>query len=181
MPDKLFIVPYDVTWPNQFISLAKLLRETLGGVALRIDHIGSTAVPNLAAKDIVDIQISVASFDPIAHIQQPMERLGYVFRANNDDLTKRYFREAPDTKRTHIHVRKIGSWSQQFALLFRDYLREHPDDADQYAQLKIRLAAELADRRQDYVDAKSPLIWEIMQKASRWSQRIGWEPGPSDY
>ena len=181
MPDKLFVVPYDPTWPDQFIALAAPMRDVLGKTALRIDHIGSTSVVGLAAKDIIDIQVSVASLEPLDPIRVPLEGLGYIFRAYNDDLTKRYFREAPGKKRTHIHVRKMGSWAQQFALLFRDYIRAHPEDADRYAQLKIKLATELVDRRQDYVDAKGPFIWEIMQKASFWSQTIGWETGPSDY
>ena len=116
----------------------------------------------------------------MAAFRLPLERLGYVFRANNDDLTKRYFRETSGTRRTHIHVRQAGSWSEQFALLFRDYLRQHSTDADRYADLKLQLAKTLHNERHKYVDAKSPLIWEIMQRASVWSQQVGWEPGPSD-
>jgi hypothetical protein len=99
----------------------------LGEVALRIDQIGSTAVPGLGAKPIIDIQVSVADFEPLAAFRRPLEQLGYVYRADNPERTKRYFREPPGRRRIHVHVRQAGSFSEQWALLFRDYLRAHPD------------------------------------------------------
>jgi len=115
------------------------VRAALGAIALRIDHIGSTAIPGLAAKPIVDVQISVADFDPLDAYRTALERLGYGFHADNPDLTKRYFREAPGQRRTHIHVRRAGSFSEQFALLFRDFMRVHPETAADYASLKRQL------------------------------------------
>lgn len=176
----IVVVPYTPEWPERFRTLATQLRAALGEIALRIDHIGSTAVPGLAAKPIIDIQISVASFEPFDPIRAPFERLGYVWRAGNPDRTKRYFREPPGCPRTHIHVRKHGNWSEQFALLFRDYLRSRPDLADRYAALKRELAARYQNDRSAYTDAKTPFIWSVMAEASDWSQDIGWEPGPSD-
>lgn len=110
----------------------------------------------------------------------PLEGLGYVFRSANPDLAKRYFREAPGERRTHIHIRRMGSWPQQFALLFRDYMRTHDDDAKLYAELKYRLAEQYGEDRVGYTDAKSSFIWETMRKADNWAQGIGWEPGSSD-
>jgi GrpB-like predicted nucleotidyltransferase (UPF0157 family) len=109
-------------------------------VALRIDHIGSTAIPHLAAKPVIDVQISVAGFEPLDAYRGPLERLEYVFRADNPDRTKRYFREPPGQRRTHIHVRRAGSFGEQVALLFRDFMRVHADVAAEYAALKIKLA-----------------------------------------
>ena len=109
-----------------------------------------------------------------------LEGLGFVFRADNTELTKRYFREPPGSRRTHIHVRRAGSWAEQFALLFRDYIRTHQEDARLYAGLKRRLAEEYAEDRQGYTEAKAPFIWEVMCRADHWSQEIGWQPGPSD-
>jgi GrpB-like predicted nucleotidyltransferase (UPF0157 family) len=174
------ICPYDPAWPSLFAALGVRLRDALGAVALRIDQIGSTAVPGLAAKPIVDVQVSVAAFDPLDAYCLPLEGLGLVFRSENTERTKRYFREAPGTRRTHVHVRRAGSWAEQFALLFRDYLRVHPEDRDRYAGLKRELAREHRDDRHAYAEAKGPLIWEIMARADRWSQEVGWAPGPSD-
>jgi len=147
---------------------------------LRIDHIGSTSIAGLAAKPIIDIQISVADFEPLDLYRLPLEKLGYVFRATNPELTKRYFREQPGTRRTHIHVRRLGNWAEQFALLFRDYLRSHDQDAQTYARLKYDLAEQYQDDRQGYTESKSPPIWEIMRKADRWSQETGWKAGLTD-
>ena len=77
-------------------------------------------------------------------------------------------------------MRRAGSWSEQFALLFRDYMREHDQAAQRYAELKMRLAKERGRDRIGYTEAKRPFIWEIMSKADRWSQETGWQPGPSD-
>lgn len=180
MGERIIITPYDPEWPSLFTRLGSTLRDALGSVALRIDHIGSTAIPGLDAKPIIDVQVSVASFDPIAAYRDPLMRLGLVFRDKNADLTKRYFREVPGTHRTHIHVRCAGSWSEQFALLFRDYLRAHDADAKAYAALKYRLAEAYRDDRVGYTDAKTLFIWEIMRKADYWGQQIGWALEASD-
>jgi GrpB-like predicted nucleotidyltransferase (UPF0157 family) len=92
----------------------------------------------------------------------------------------RYFRELPGTRRKHIHVRQHGSWNEQFALLFRDYLRADPTMAARYAQLKLTLAHQYAHDRRRYGEAKHPFIWATMEQADAWAQLVGWSPGPSD-
>jgi GrpB-like predicted nucleotidyltransferase (UPF0157 family) len=180
--DPVLVVPYEDEWPRLFREQAAQLRAALGEVALRIDHIGSTSVPGLAAKPVIDVQISVAALEPVETFREPLEGLGYVFRANDPERTKRYFREPPGERRTHIHIRRLGSWNEQFALLFRDYLREHRDAARRYARLKRRLATRYnqPEQRAQYTDAKDPFIWRMMYAANLWAQRAGWEPGPSD-
>lgn len=138
--DPVIVVPYSEEWPEQFQALGGGLRHALGDTAVRIDHIGSTSVQGLAAKPVVDIQISVVSFEPFGSIRQPLETIGYVWRQDNSDLTKRYFRERPGAARTHIHVRRQGSWGEQLALLFRHYLRAQRDSAAEYAAVKRSLA-----------------------------------------
>ena len=180
MPDRVVIVPYDPLWPELFAELGIALRGALGERALRIDHIGSTSVPGLDAKPVIDVQISVACFEPLEAYRLPIEGGGFVFRADNPDLSKRYFRERPGGRRTHIHVRRAGSWSEQCALLFRDYLRAHEEDARRYAALKYRLAAQYGEDRLGYTNGKGSFIWEIMAQASAWSHEIGWGPGRCD-
>jgi GrpB-like predicted nucleotidyltransferase (UPF0157 family) len=174
------VVAYDPAWPGLFAALGRELRGALGGVALRIDHIGSTSVPDLAAKPIVDVQVSVASFEPLEAFKQPLERLGYVYRAGNTERTKRYFREPPGRRRTHVHVRRAGSFSEQWALLFRDYLRAHPGVAAEYGAVKRELAVRFRDDRHGYTDAKVPFMWQVIRQADEWAQAQGWLPGPSD-
>jgi len=171
---------YDPGWPELFAELGLRLRSELGGVAIRIDHIGSTAVPGLAAKPIIDVQISVESLDAIDSFRPGIECCGFAWRSENPDLTKRYFRERPGERRTHIHVRSHGSFSEQFALLFRDYLRRHPGRASEYARLKRELVPLLRSDREAYVRAKAPFVWETMRMADEWAKAEGWTPGPSD-
>lgn len=178
--ESIVIVDYDPAWPGMFAALGTAMREALGEVAARIDHIGSTAVPGLAAKPIIDVQISVCSFEPLEAYRTPLERIGLVYRADNTELTKRYFREAPGSRRTHVHVRELGSFSQQLPLLFRDHLRAHPAAAREYAQAKRRYAADFGNQRAGYVAAKEPLVWDIVRRADTWAQNTGWTPGPSD-
>jgi GrpB-like predicted nucleotidyltransferase (UPF0157 family) len=180
MAREIIIVPYDPEWVSLFSHLGDELRHALGDVAKRIDHIGSTSVVGLDAKPIIDIQISVVSFEPLEAYLFPLKQLGYVFRADNSDLTKRYFREPAGKRRTHIHVRRLGSWSEQFALLFRDYLRTHPEEARRYTALKYNLASEYGEDREGYTEAKTPFIWEMMRKADDWCQETGWMPGETD-
>ncbi|MEV0147929.1 MULTISPECIES: GrpB family protein [unclassified Nonomuraea] len=180
MGEPVVIAEYDPAWPEEFARLGPRLRGALGDVAARIDHIGSTSVPGLAAKPVIDIQVSVRSFEPLDAYRAPLEEeLGFVFRADNPERTKRYFREPPGSRRTHVHVRLLGSFSEQLPLLFRDHLRCHPEAAAAYAEVKRRCAAEFRDDRTGYVEAKDAFVWEIVRRADAWAQRTGWLPGPS--
>lgn len=175
------IEQYNPDWPRIFRDLGAKLRSAIGPAALRIDHIGSTSIPDLAAKPIIDIQISVSAFEPMEPYRRPLEELGFQYRDKNPELTKRYFKEPSQSEeRTHIHVRRAGSFSEQFPLLFRDYMRCHADDVSHYAQLKRQLAEQYREDRLGYTEAKGAFIWNTMQKADRWAQDTGWEPGPSD-
>lgn len=182
MKEAVIVVPYDGKWQTEFEEIAKRLRETIGDQALRIDHIGSTAIPGLDAKPVIDIQISVKSLEPMTY-RSALEAAGYRHRADNPDLTKRYFRETEGMRRTHIHVRESGSWSEQFALLFRDFLRQSEEWRLVYATEKHALAERYSapHERDCYVDGKDPIIWTIMQEASRWSKHTGWRSSANDF
>ncbi|WP_024755978.1 GrpB family protein [Streptomyces exfoliatus] len=174
------IVPYDPAWPAMFAGSGERLRAALGDAALRIDHIGSTSVPGLAAKPVIDIQISVASLEPADPFLDPLTGMGLVHRADNAERTKRYFREPPGLPRTHVRVRQLGGFSQQFPLLFRDYLRCHAAAAAEYAAAKRRFAAEFRTDRAGYVRAKGAVVWEAVRHADAWAQHTGWVPGHTD-
>jgi GrpB-like predicted nucleotidyltransferase (UPF0157 family) len=91
--EPIVIAPYDPAWPGLFAELGHRLRGALGDVALRIDHIGSTSVPGLAAKPIIDVQVSAASFEPLAAFGEPLESLGFVFRGDNPERTDGWAQE----------------------------------------------------------------------------------------
>ncbi len=184
------IVPYRPEWAAEFRQIAAALRRGLGGLALRIDHIGSTSVPGLPAKDIIDLQISVAALDE--PLDAALGALGYIRRADishdhlppgtaasAQDWQKWYFREPPGQRRTHTHVRVLGRANQRYPLLFRDYLRAHPATAAAYAELKRRLADHLADA-ETYPEVKDPAVDLIYLAAEEWAAATGWQPPPSD-
>jgi GrpB-like predicted nucleotidyltransferase (UPF0157 family) len=176
----IIIAGYDPSWPREFAEIGAKLRGALGATALRIDHVGSTSVPGLDAKSIIDIQVSVLRLEPPDSYFVPLESLGYRFHASNPDLTKRFFREPPGTRRAHIHVRRSGSFDGALNLLFRDFLRSHPDASQEYAQAKYDLAARFQDDREGYVLAKGPAVWSILRRAHDWAQASGWSPGEAD-
>lgn len=159
------IHPYTSEWPREFSEIGRQMRSALGEVALRIDHIGSASIPGLAAKPIIDIQISVASLEPVGPFLGPLEELGYHWRRGEKyEKTKRYFRETQGMRRTHIHVRKLGSWHQQFPLLFRDYMRTHRRDCEKYEAVKRELAEQYRHERAQYTDSKRDIFWEIIAR-----------------
>lgn len=180
MTNQWIIAPYHPEWKQLFLQTGTLLRHALQKKAIRIDHIGSTSVEGLDAKPIIDIQISVQDYRNLELYQSEIESAGLLLRPDNADRTKRYFREQPGNRRTHVHVRKSGSYSEQLSLLFRDYLRVHPIECMRYGEEKHRLFKQFYDDRARYVEGKGPIVWDILQKAHAWSQLTGWEPGPSD-
>jgi GrpB-like predicted nucleotidyltransferase (UPF0157 family) len=184
------IVPYNPSWPQEFMMLATPLRRALGDLAVRIDHIGSTSVPNLAAKDVIDVQITARVFDE--SLVTAMASLGYMLRANisrdhrppnwvgaDSEWEKQFFRAPVTLRRTNTHVRIAGRANQRYALLFRDYLRAHPASAAAYGELKHRLAP-LFDDTGAYADVKDPACDLIAVAAEDWARATHWQPGPSD-
>lgn len=180
MAQPVEICDWSSEWAEKFATKAKVIRQTLGGHALRIDHVGSTAIRGLAAKPIIDVQISVADLEPIEILAEKMADIGYLWRQLNADLTKRYFRERPGDERMHIHVRGLGSWQEQWSLLFRDYMRAHPHEHAPYAELKRALANRHRHDREAYTEGKSEHLWQIIRRADRWAAANGWRPGSSD-
>jgi GrpB-like predicted nucleotidyltransferase (UPF0157 family) len=166
--DPIHIVDYDPTWPQQYDGWHRALGLCLGDTAMRIAHVGSTSVPGLAAKPIVDIQVSVADLDDESRYVPALERAGVQLRSR-DDL-HRYFRPFPGSPRTvHVHVCVADSEWERAHLLFRNYLRAHRQARDAYAAAKRRAAATWADDGIAYTDAKADIILAILGAAAEWS------------
>jgi GrpB-like predicted nucleotidyltransferase (UPF0157 family)/anthranilate/para-aminobenzoate synthase component II len=166
------IVDPDPAWPGRFAEEGTRLRQALGELAVRIDHVGSTAVPGLAAKDVIDIQVSVRSLTPRAAYVPALEGIGYTYKldpstAEHEYLTKGYGR--PDDghpARIHLHVCAAGSDWERRHLAFRDWLRSHPQDRDAYASLKRELAARHPEDIHTYTDGKDSFIRSTEAKAA---------------
>jgi len=174
------------SWAEEFEQIAARVKNALGSAALRIDHIGSTSIPGLSAKDVIDIQVTVAELDA-DQLTAALSRLGFRDRpgSRTDHVppgagateasywTKLYFREPTGEREMHIHVRRAGRANQRYPLLFRDYLRSHPDVAASYAAFKERLAALQIDTGV-YADIKDPVCDLIMAGAERWATETAW-------
>lgn len=171
------VTPYDPDWPRAYASWEQRLREVLGGTAQRIDHVGSTAVAGLAAKPVIDIQVSVADLDVEAEYAPQLGLLGVPLSGR--DVWHRYFRPAAGRPRTvQVHVCGAGSAWERDHLLFRDYLRAQPEVRHGYAVLKHQLAQRWRDDRVAYTDSKSSFILDTLDAANRWAAAARWD-GPS--
>lgn len=171
--DPIEITEYRTDWPATFSEWRERLCRALGPAALRIDHIGSTAVPGLPAKPVVDIQVSVEEIENDASYVPAVESTGVALRSREPG--HRYFRPAGDRPRTvQVHVCASGSDWERDHLLFRDYLRAHPEAVGAYARVKRELAARYRDDRIAYNEAKTGFILEAMDAAYEWASRSGW-------
>lgn len=156
--------PYTEEWPALFRAEVAHLQAAIGAHALDIQHVGSTSIPGLPAKPILDIGVAVENFEAATVCIQPLEAIGYRYRGEAGIPRRHYFVKG-DPVTHHLHMNEIHSadWQQQIA--FRDYLRQHPEAVHAYATLKAQLASQFPDDRLAYTESKSGFIAGILQKA----------------
>ena len=167
---QLEVIVYDPRWPTLFEEERVRLHAALGELAVRIDHNGSTSVPGLAAKPVIDVQISVRTLQPIDAYRTPLQQLGYTHVPHADDSFCPFFHRPHEWPHTHhVHVVEAGGEEEARTLAFRDYLRDHADMAQEYAALKAMLARRFSamefESRQAYADAKGEFIERIVRTA----------------
>jgi GrpB-like predicted nucleotidyltransferase (UPF0157 family) len=182
------VTSYQPHWVDEFTRIAKHIRDLVGHAATRIDHIGSTAVPGLGAKDIIDIQITVSDLDKAAGLTSLLKTAGFrqrikfqydVFRKKpktDPELRKLFMREPDGERRAHIHIRELGRFNQRYALLFRDYLRSSQEVRAEYELLKRRAAGLFPESIDDYLFLKDPVEHIIYEAASLWAEKVRWSP-----
>jgi GrpB-like predicted nucleotidyltransferase (UPF0157 family) len=182
------IIPYQLRWPTEFSSIAARIRGAAGDMVRAIHHIGSTSVPLLVAKDVIDIQVTVVDLE--VPITIPLTQIGFEpteiredhcpigMALDSNDLMKRYYRVKD--RRINLHVRKQGAFNQRYPILFRDYLRAHPVGRDSYGEIKKQLARYFPENADAYYDVKDPVCDLILLNALEWAKVSQWEPGPSD-
>ena len=164
--NKVVLSPYQMIWPKLFEEEKRRLEAVIGEGILDIQHIGSTAVPGLSAKPILDIGVAVKSFGEAFALVSPIEELGYIYRGENGIPRRHYFVKGPPDKRTcHLHMFEEVDEEWATHLLFRDYLRTHPEVAAAYQQLKEDLAAKYPNDREAYTDGKHSFIQEVLGEA----------------
>jgi GrpB-like predicted nucleotidyltransferase (UPF0157 family) len=161
------LVPYDPAWPRLFAAQQARIRDALGPRALAVEHVGSTAVPGLAAKPVIDIHLTVRASAAESEYCPQLERAGYRLTIREPEwFEHRMFKGA--APEVNLHVFSPGCPELERCLLFRDWLRTSDGDRALYARVKEALAARAWERVQDYADAKTDVIAEIMARARQW-------------
>lgn len=163
------LVSYDRDWPELYLEESARIHAAVAAVGLTplvLEHIGSTAIPGLAAKPILDVLAGVMSGAPMRRYIGPLVVAGYVHRGEQGIPGREFFRRG-EPRAYHVHMTAIGSPVWQEHLRFRDYLRRHPDARDEYARLKQALAARFPRDREAYIDAKGPFVRQVLRLARR--------------
>jgi GrpB-like predicted nucleotidyltransferase (UPF0157 family) len=181
--------PYDPSWERRGQGWADELRAALGRRALRADHIGSTAIPGMAAKPVFDVQVSVEDLSEAADaFNAPLVERGFVQRpffqdhipAGHTEPPERWskrlwIRHGPSRDAVNLHVRVRGAPNERLALLFRDWFRAHPLAVPAYSQFKSLLSAAVPDLP-TYAEIKDPIVDVVIAAAEEWALGTGWKP-----
>ncbi len=167
---KVEVVPHNSRWRNAFEAEAKHIGDALGKNVVALHHIGSTAIPDIYAKPVIDLLVEVGNITEVDERSSAMEALGYEAMGEFGIPGRRYFRkDNQEGIRTYqIHVFEAGSAQIDRHLAFRDYMIAHPEDARKYSELKRKLAKEHSESINGYMDGKNSFIKEIDRKALLW-------------
>jgi len=167
------VCAHDANWPRRFEAERQRLAGVMGKAACRIEHVGSTSVPGLAAKPIIDVLVGVDSLDRLDARTPAIRSVGYQVKGEYGLPGRRYYRRAAadGTRLAHIHAYDVTSPEFHRHLAFRDYLRAHPEEANAYGEHKLTLAAGSSLDGQDYQAAKSAMVAGIEARALVWASR----------
>lgn len=165
------IVDYDAAWPLRAAEEMQRIREGLGSTVVRLEHVGSTSVRGLAAKPIIDLQLSVASIEPHETYVPALAKLGYLFTPDPDSPDYHAFALPHTRPRTHhLHVCETGSEHERRHIAVRDYLRSHPGEAKRYGDLKRAVVAEHPRDRLAYIAGKDAYVAALERRALAWAR-----------
>ncbi|MFR9780588.1 GrpB family protein [Micromonospora sp. MS34] len=165
------ISDYDPAWPQRYAAESARITEVLTPRLVAIEHVGSTAVPGMAAKPIIDMLVAVPTYDDFPDVVRRLHRIGYRYTPESEtsDPDRRVFRKGPDDitrmRSHHLHLTAEGSRYWRRLIAFRDHLRRHPAEADAYVRLKRALAARYADDSARYTDGKHGFVVAAQRQA----------------
>ena len=171
MANSVIVLDYDPSWPGLFQSLRKRIANALGDMAAAIEHIGSTAVPDLAAKPIIDIDVLLASGTMLPAAIERLASLGYAHQGNLGIPEREAFLAPAIDPAHHLYVCPPCSTEFRRHMAFRDYLRAHPRHAKIYGDLKISLAERFREDRSAYIAAKGEFVAELTNRAIATEKR----------
>ncbi|WP_214850304.1 GrpB family protein [Exiguobacterium sp. s193] len=168
---QVIVTPYQEVWGKMFETEAARLRTVFGGRLRAVHHIGSTSVPGLSAKPIIDILPVVDTLGDIESFDTAMEALGYEVKGEFGMPGRRYYRKGDDNRTHHIHLYAEGSPEIRRHVVFRDYLRQHPDEVVAYSAIKEQLAEQYPVDIESYIAGKDAFVKEMEQRALAWWYR----------
>lgn len=173
------LVRHDPLWAQLYISEARLIADLMEGAACALHHIGSTAIPNLQAKPIIDILLETPSLQAVDNCAERLEKWGYEARGEYGISGRRYFNKKPtdETVAFHLHAYLAGSYQIRRHLAFRDYLILKPEVAAQYAALKTQLSFEDGTLMSGYQQAKKPFVDGVALEALSYFESCELGPG----
>ena len=163
--DIVKLVPYTPEWTQWFELEKAQIEAVIGEHILDVEHIGSTAIPGMMAKPIIDLSVGVKNFDGAFICVEPLVALGYEYLGENGIPRRHYFRRGEPKRTHHLHMVEVDSVDRERTLLFRDYLRQHPEVAQEYAALKDKLAHQFQHNRPSYMKGKTPFIDQVVTLA----------------
>ncbi|MER0467462.1 bifunctional GNAT family N-acetyltransferase/GrpB family protein [Bacillus cabrialesii subsp. cabrialesii] len=164
------VVLYNEKWAELFNEEKERLKLVFGPEISAVHHIGSTSIPNMAAKPIIDILIEARSIEAVNRYDSKMKAIGYTPKGENGIAGRRYFQKGGNKRTHHVHMYEKGNPAIERHLLFRDYLRAHPKIAEEYAILKKRLAIQHPDSINQYIQGKDDWIKTAEEHAKRWKE-----------
>ncbi|RKD30022.1 GrpB family protein [Thermohalobacter berrensis] len=168
---KVEVVSYNSDWENKFKEEAKEIEKVLRDILINIYHIGSTAIPNIKAKPVIDILVEVEDIDKVDKYNQGMEKLGYEPMGEYGIPKRRFFIKGGNNRTHHVHIFQRGNEEIERHINFKEYMIAHPNEAEKYSKLKEELSKKYKYDIESYVEGKSKFIREIDKKAKLWKEK----------
>lgn len=164
---KIIIVDYDPRWPLIFEEEKRQILSVIGELVLAIEHVGSTAVPGLSAKPVIDTMVGIRELAEAPACYGPLSTVGYEYVPDYEDEIpdRRFFNRGPEEAHRHLHMAELNGSFWERHILFRDFLRAHPETAEDYCALKKRLAREFTTDMRAYTDGKTSFIESVVARA----------------
>ena len=162
------VVPYNINWVNKYLAEAEKIKKIMADELVKIHHIGSTSIPGISAKPVIDILVEVINIENIDDYNEKMKEIGYIAKGEYGIEGRRFFLKGEINRTHHIHVFQVGNSEIIRHLNFRDYMISHPDEAKAYSEMKRELAIKFRHDIDGYCNGKNDFIKNIDRKAEKW-------------
>jgi GrpB-like predicted nucleotidyltransferase (UPF0157 family) len=164
------VVSYNSNWKKMYKEESEKIRNVLGDIIIDIHHIGSTAIPGIKAKPVIDILVETKNIEAVDRYNSKMKELGYEAMGEYGIPKRRFFRKGGNNRTHHIHIFQVGNEEIERHINFKEYLIAHPDKAREYSKLKEELVNKYTYDVENYTNGKNDFIKEIDRKAKLWKK-----------